>query len=114
MPKFSFLRLLGAAAAIGTMTVVAVAGAASALDDAKPTAACGLAYKDPAGDMADHAQDPTGDKTDSSDLLGGFLKYDAGKGAEALTYNIIVKDLKAEVPAGWTTLSWNGYYTTPD
>ena len=54
-----------------------------------------------------------GGRFDYNDLLGGFVKYDAAKGPEAVTYNLLIKDLKLEVPAGYTSTSWSAYYNTP-
>jgi hypothetical protein len=110
MPRIRLLTLCGVLAAL---TVVLIPGASPAADDTKP-APCGeqLAYKDPASDRV--ADETVIQSTDSSEILRGFLRYDPAKGPDALTFNVVVKNLKAEVPSGATTLSWVSYYRTPD
>lgn len=115
MPRFRLLTLCGVLAAL---SLVLIPGSSPAQSDTKP-ASCGdeLAFKDPANDRGTtdgNVQGAGVATTDSSEILRGFLKYDAAKGADALTYNVVVKDLKAEVPTGATSLSWVSYYRTPD
>jgi hypothetical protein len=117
MPK---LRTITLAALVAACALVVTSGPTSAqTGDAKPTP-CGdqLAYKDPAADRVEDSLTPAGQPanpaSDSSEILRGFLRYDPAKGAEALTWNVVVKNLKAEVPSGATTLSWVSYYRTPD
>ena len=116
MPRIRLLTLGGVLAAL---SLSLIPGPAPAADDAKP-APCGdqLAYKDPASDRVEDALTPAGvpenPGSDSSEILRGFLSYDPAKGAAALTFNVVVKNLKAEVPSGATTLSWVSYYRTPD
>jgi hypothetical protein len=116
MPRFRLLTLCGVIAAL------ALIPSSSPAADPKP-AQCGdqLAYKDPAADVGGDSVTPlvgvdatSIPGTPSSEILRGFLRYDPAKGAEALTFNMVVKDLKAEVPTGATTLSWVQYYRTPD
>lgn len=107
-----------AALAAATAAGIASGPTSAQTGDAKPTpCADQLAYRDAASDRlatdgnVQAAGIPT---TDSSEILRGFLRYDPAKGADALTYNVVVKNLKAEVPSGATTLSWVSYYRTPD
>jgi hypothetical protein len=104
-------RTTGLALALVVIASVFV-GAAGAVDDSKPTATCGLAYKDASGDQA-NAQAVEG-LTDSTEILNGFINYDATKGKDATTFNVTVKNLKAEVPAGATSMSWNSYMDLDD
>jgi hypothetical protein len=108
------LRPLTLAALVAASALVVTSGPTSAADDAKPTP-CGteLAFKDPANDQGAD-QIPVVATTPSTEILNGFLRYVPSKGAEALTFNTVVKSLKAEVPSGATSLSWNSYYRTPD
>jgi hypothetical protein len=110
MPRIRLLTLGGVAAAL---SLTLIPGASPAADDTKPTpCADQLAYKDPASDRV--ADEAVIDSTDSSEILRGFLRYDPARGPDALTFNVVVRDLKAEVPSGATTLSWVSYYRTPD
>jgi hypothetical protein len=97
----------------GALAAALVTVPALAVDDTKPEACNGLAFKDPGADQA-NTQVPAGDRTTSTEMTGGFIKHDPVKAAEATTYNVVVSDLKAAVPTGYTTISWNMYYTTAD
>jgi len=103
---------VGALLAVGAALAAAV-GPAAAVDDTKPTAACGYTFEDADGDQA-NTQVPAADMTPATELLNGFIKYDAAKGDQAATYNLTVKNLSTAVPTGYTTLTWSGYYTTAD
>jgi hypothetical protein len=114
MPRFRLLTLCGVIAALA---VALIPGSSPAADE-KPTQ-CGdqLAFKDPAGDRGTtdgNVQGAGVATTDSSEILRGFIKYDPTKGADGLTYNVVLKNLKAEVPTGATSLAWVLYYRTPD
>lgn len=87
-------------------------GAAAAVDDSKPTPVCGNAYKDAPGDQA-NTQAVEG-LTDSTEITSGFIKHDPAKGKDATTFNVVVKNLKAEVPSGATSMSWNSYVDLDD
>jgi hypothetical protein len=117
MPRIRLLTLCGVLAAL---CLALIPGPAPAADETKP-APCGdeLAYKDPASDRGDDSPVPLValpgvPGTDSSEILRGFLRYVPAKGAEALTFNVVVKNLKAEVPSGATSMAWVSYYRTPD
>jgi hypothetical protein len=92
----------------GAGIVVALAGSATAAAP-KPEPCVGTAFKDAADDQG-NTQVLTSDMTPSTEIVNGFLRTDDGK----TTYNVTVKSLKAEVPAGYTTMSWTAYYRTPD
>jgi hypothetical protein len=81
MRRNTFLRASGAAAAIGVLGVVAAAGPAGALDDAKPAACTRMAFTDPPGDNKSTAVATPAVGTDG---LGGFLKHDPAKGPRAI------------------------------
>lgn len=104
-PVLLILTVTGGLAALPTAVTVA--------QDAKPVP-CGdkLAFTDKVDQ--DNVQVPEGDRTGSTEVLGGFLSYDAAKGDDALTYNVVVQKLTAEVPGGYTTISWNAYFNTAD
>lgn len=104
-------RIALVAGLLATLTLTAAD--APAVDDTKPVACNGLTFKDPSSDQA-NTQVPADQMTPATEMTGGFIKYDASKGAEATTYNLIVKDLTRTVPSGWTSVSWNAYFTTPD
>ena len=114
MKKTSLLRLAAAGTAAGTIAAFGAAGSAPAVDDTKPVPTCaGLAFKDPAGDHGSAAVLASA-TTGSTDIVDGFLKHEPAKGDQATTYNLTVKDLKAQVPSGYTTMAWNMYYRTTD
>src|SRR4051794_33335453 len=75
---------VGALLAVGAALAAAV-GPAAAVDDTKPTAACGYTFEDADGDQA-NTQVPAADMTPATELLNGFIKYDAAKGDQAATY----------------------------
>ena len=106
------LRAGGLLVTAGALAVAGSVGPAGAVDDTQPAPCQDLPFKDPAGDMANHLQDPTGAKTDSSDITAGFLQHTPSKGKDATTYNIVVKNLEKTVPDTFTTMSWTSYYTT--
>ena len=74
-------------------------------------ASCGLAFTDPPND-ASNIQVMASDTSPATDVLNGYLRYDAA--AQTLTYYITVKSLDETVPSTYTTMSWTGYFTTPD
>jgi hypothetical protein len=102
------LGFVSAVIAIGAIGLGSV-GPAGAVDDTKPD--CKLLFSDAPGDNANMLV-PAPFTSAATDALGGFIKYDAAKGGA--TFNIVVKDLAATVPAGYTTVAWVGNYTGPD
>jgi hypothetical protein len=98
------LALLGLVAAALTLFAVTTA---VALDDAKPSPGChGILAEDGKADGADSFA-VSFRTSDSVEILRTFFKYDPSKGAEALTLNMVVKDLALSVPTGATGLIWN-------
>jgi hypothetical protein len=102
------LTALTAAGAIA----LAAAAPATALDDAKPSAPCGSQFKDKPGDTA--AVAGTSGSMDSVDFVGGFVKYDAAKGAEATTVNLAIKDLGTTPPTGSNGMTWLARFGTAE
>jgi len=107
------IRVAAAALAVGALAALGAAAPATAVDATKPIACTEYAFEDAEGDQ-NHIQVPENERTGSTDMIAGFMKHDPSKGDDATTYNLVVSDLKAEVPATWTTQSWNMYYQTPD
>jgi hypothetical protein len=80
---------------------------AVALDSSKPSADCtGALITDKAGDVVDRL----GGAADNLDVTSVFIKDEPAKGAEAVTANIVVKNLSTDVPAGNTGITWIVYY----
>ena len=111
--SFRPFSVLGASASVAVALTLSGAPAA-AVDQSKPTPSCaGLAFRDPGGDQ-NHLQVPEAERTPATEMINGFLKHEPAQGAEATTYNLTVKEMKKQIPSGWTTISWNLYYKTPD
>jgi hypothetical protein len=105
------LALIGVAAAALTLFVVTTA---LAVDDAKPAPDChGVLVEDGKSDGADSFT--VGFRTsDATEIERTFFKYDASKGAEASTLNMVVKNLSLTPPAGATGLIWDFKFLGPD
>lgn len=112
MPTSTF-RLLGALpiAALLTLTALYGPGSAAAVDDTKPVATCAPVAKDGASDSV---EPNTGEKSDSLEIIGAFYKHDPAKAAEATTVNIIVKDLKLELPEANSSMHWASEWNLGD
>src|SRR5688572_9565841 len=107
--------LRGACAVIGAGALVAVGAGTATGADPKPEPCGGvLNFKDAAKDQVDHAQAPKADQTDSTDIVGGFLLHEPAKAAEGTSLNILIKDLKAEVPANYVSMTWFGNFVFGD
>jgi hypothetical protein len=79
------------------------------VDEVKPEPCNGeLTFGDSARDQN---EDPVA-TTDSTELTGAFLRYYPAR-AET-TFNIVVKNLAASVPAPYLAMWWSGYYTLAD
>lgn len=102
---------LSAITAAGALALAAAAPA-GAVDDAKPTAPCGSQFKDKAGDTAEVAG--TDGSMDNVDFTGGFVKYEAAKGPEATTVNLLIKDLNKTPPTGSNGITWLARFGTAD
>lgn len=100
MPRFR----LAAAAVIAGAAALAVAPAGAS--DPKPVFTCGLFVKDSDKDSSEPNSVPPGAVHDNMEIKGFFLEHKPDRGAEATTVNIVVKDLKAEVPQGNTAVNW--------
>jgi hypothetical protein len=99
-------RIALVAAAMCVYTTPALAA------DPLPQPGCqGLAFEDPDADQANTLV-PAQFTTPSTEMTGGFLLYDPVK--QKTTFNIVVKDLQATVPAGFMSIAWQANLTTPD
>ena len=105
-------HLLRGTAAVVAVSALAAVGAGSATGADPTPAPCGgtLGYKDPAKDQVDHTQAPAADQTPSTDIVGGFLLHEPARAADATSLNIVIKELKAEVPANYVSMTWFGNY----
>lgn len=111
--RCSFL-LRSACAVLGTGALLATGTGTASGAEPMPAACDGaLTFKDAKTDQ-NHLQVPEAERTGGTELFGGFLLHDPAKGAAATTLNIVTKELKAQVPSGWTTIAWFGNYQFKD
>jgi hypothetical protein len=105
------LALIGLAAAALTLFVVTTA---LALDDSKPAPDChGVLVEDSKTDGTDGFV--VGFRSsDSTEIERTFYKYDASKGADASTLNMVVKNLSLTPPPGATGMIWDFKFSTGD
>jgi hypothetical protein len=96
------------------LVTAGVASTALALDDAKPAPDChGILAEDSKTDGADSFVVPFR-TSDATEIQRTFLKYDASKGAEATTLNMVVKNLTLSPPAGATGMVWDFKFAGTD
>ena len=97
------------ALALALLVLTAPAGA---VDDTKPvfdpTSTCGKFAKDSESDQTD----PSGEAIPQAEILNGFVKYDAAKGAEATTLNLTIKQLDESVPPPATSMTYDAIYNS--
>jgi len=100
-------ELLGVTPPPGNQGVVEPQSATSG----SASSACGLAFTDAKGDNS-NTEVPSGFVTPSTDIIDGSMRYSAL--TNTLTYTISLASLAAQVPTGYTTMQWVGYFNTPD
>jgi hypothetical protein len=97
--------------ALAATLAAALSPSAWAADPAPKPGCQGLAFEDPDSDQANQLV-PAQFTTPATEMTGGFLLHDAA--TKKTTFNIVVKDLQAAVPAGFMSIAWQANLTTPD